>query len=151
MSDFKNRQTPGVYVTEEAPVSNAADENVPAKSLEIWPLTNFTFKITWDGTELIFQEATGLGSEKKNDQESGSVIMNKGFFKGDVRLLKKMKNIKTPTVLISLLDESQNATMSWTLTNASTTKITESDLQSEGNEIAVESIEIAYESMVISH
>jgi phage tail-like protein len=38
----------------------------------------------------------------------------------------------------------------WTLNNAWPTKVTGTDLKSEGNEVAVESVEIAYETLVIS-
>jgi len=40
--------------------------------------------------------------------------------------------------------------MSWTLNNALPTKITGTDLKSEANEVATESLELAYETLVVS-
>jgi phage tail-like protein len=41
--------------------------------------------------------------------------------------------------------------MVWTLTNAWPTKITGADLNAEGNEVAVESLEIAHEGLTIAN
>jgi phage tail-like protein len=40
--------------------------------------------------------------------------------------------------------------MVWTLANAWPTKITSTELKSEGNEVAVESIEIAHEGLTVA-
>ena len=60
-----------------------------------------------------------------------------------------MNTIKRVPVTISLLDEGRAPTMVWTLANAWPTKITGTDLKSDGNEVAVESIEIAHEGLKI--
>ena len=60
-----------------------------------------------------------------------------------------MNMIKRNTVTISLLDEGGAPTMVWTLANAWPTKITGTDLKSDGNEVAVETIEIAHEGLKI--
>jgi phage tail-like protein len=62
-----------------------------------------------------------------------------------------MNTIERVPVTISLLDEAGAATMVWTLTNAWPTKITGTDLKSEGNEVAIESIEIAHEGLTIAN
>jgi len=54
-------------------------------------------------------------------------------------------------VTISLLDEEGKPTMVWTLANAWPTKVSGTDLKSEGNEVAVETIEIAHEGLTISN
>ena len=41
--------------------------------------------------------------------------------------------------------------MVWTLTNAWPTKITATDLKSEGNEVAVETLELAHEGLKIEN
>lgn len=51
---------------------------------------------------------------------------------------------------ISLLDEGGAATMVWTLTQAWPVAVTSSDLSSDGNEVAIESLELAYETVVIT-
>jgi len=41
--------------------------------------------------------------------------------------------------------------MVWSLTNAGPTKITGTDLKSDGNEVAVETIEIAHEGLTVAN
>ena len=63
----------------------------------------------------------------------------------------KMITIKRVPVTISLLDDAGAATMVWTLTNAWPTKITMTDLKSEGNEVAIETIEVAHEGITVAN
>jgi phage tail-like protein len=42
-------------------------------------------------------------------------------------------------------------TMQWTLRNAWPTKISSTDLKSDGNEVAVDTLEIAYEDLDITN
>jgi len=84
----------------------------------------------------------------------GNVTMKKGIFAKDAKFFTwyseiKLNTIKRRTVIISLLDETGNPKMTWTLNNAFPTKITGTDLKSEGNEVAVESIEIAFETLQV--
>ena len=62
-----------------------------------------------------------------------------------------MNTIKRRTVIIKLLDEKGKVTMQWTLNNAWPTKITSTDLKSDGNEVAVDTIEIAHEQLIIKN
>jgi phage tail-like protein len=89
-------------------------------------------------------------------KKSGNVTMKKGVFKSDNKFWDwfkqiKMNTVKRVPVTISLLDEGGAATMTWTLANAWPTKITGTDLKSDGNEVAVESIEIAHEGLTIEN
>eukprot|EP01037_Dinobryon_pediforme_P023061 gene23061-24404_t len=82
----------------------------------------------------------------------GNVTMKKGIFKGDNKFWDwfnqiKMNTIKRVPVTISLLDEAGKPTMVWTLANAWPTKITGTDLKAEGNEVAIETIEIVHEDV----
>lgn len=143
------------------------------QSQAVWPLVKFSFQVKWDDTELIFQEVTGLSSETQvleyrggnnkvfstvkmpGVQKFGNVTLKKGIFKGDKALWDKyntikMNTFKRSTITISLLDEGNAVAMTWTLTNAFPCKITVTDMKSDGNEIAVESIELAHEGLKIS-
>lgn len=80
--------------------------------------------------------------------------MKKGVFKSDQKFWDwfnqiKLNTTKRETLTISLLDETGAPTMVWTLANAWPIKITGTDLKAEGNEVAVETIEIAYEGLTI--
>lgn len=138
-----------------------------------WPLVKFSFKVMWDGAELIFQEVTGLSSETQiieyrggsspvystvkmpGIQKFANITLKKGIFKGDKALWEKYNKIKMNTykresIVISLLDEAQGIAMSWTLKNAFPCKITVTDMKSDANEIAVESMEVAHEGLTQS-
>ncbi len=144
-----------------------------SQSQVVWPLVKFSFQVKWDDTELIFQEVTGLSSETQvleyrggnnkvfstvkmpGVQKFGNVTLKKGIFKGDKALWDKytaikMNTFKRSTITISLLDEANAVAMTWTLTNAFPCKITVTDMKSDGNEIAVETIELAHEGLKIS-
>jgi phage tail-like protein len=82
--------------------------------------------------------------------------MKKGVYKGDNKFWDwfneiKMNTIKRKPVTISLLDETGAPTMVWTLLNAFPIKITSTDLKAEGNEVAIETIEIAHEGLTIAN
>jgi len=145
-----------------------------AQSADIWPLPKFHFRVEWDGKVISFQEVSGLDAQSEEIKyRSGdnpvfspvkmpgllkysNVTMKKGIFKGDNRFWDwfsqiKMNTIKRINVVISLLDEGGKATMVWTLKNAWPTKITGTDLKSEGNEVAIESIEVVHEGLEIKN
>lgn len=139
-----------------------------------WPLPKFYFSvdITGVGDNLAFQEVSGLDVESQiieyragNSKlfsttkmpglsKTGNVTLKKGVFSKDNRFWDwynqiKLNTIERQTVTIKLLDESGSPTMIWTLANAWPTKITGTDLKSDGNEVAVEKIEIAHEGLTI--
>ncbi|MGA2043978.1 MAG: phage tail protein [Roseiarcus sp.] len=141
-----------------------------------WPLPKFYFSVDIAdvGTNLPFQEVTGLDAEAQvieyragNSKafstikmpgivKSGNVTLKKGVFVKDNKFWdwfnqRKMNLIKRSAITIKLLDQDANPTMTWTLTNAWPTKITSTDLKADGNEVAVETIEIAHEGVTIAN
>ncbi|MBS1530501.1 MAG: phage tail protein [Bacteroidetes bacterium] len=143
-----------------------------AQSAATWPMVKFSFQVKWDDKELIFQEVTGLSSETQvieyrggsskvystvkmpGIQKFGNITLKKGIFKGDTALwdnynLIKMNTIKRSTILISLLDETNEVAMSWSLLNAFPCKITVTDMKSDANEVAVETMELAHEGLTL--
>ena len=142
------------------------------QSTTVWPLPKFYFQVKWGDQEMSFQEVSGLDMEAQpieyrhgdskvfsvikmpGIKKTGNVTMKKGVFKSDNKFWVwfsdiKMNIIKRVPVTISLLDEGGAPAMIWTLANAWPTKITGTDLKSDGNEVAVESIEIAHEGLKI--
>lgn len=140
------------------------------QSQATWPMVKFSFKVMWDGAEIIFQEVTGLTSETQvieyrggsnpiysvvkmpGIQKFNNITLKKGIFKGDTNLwdkynLIKMNTIKRSTIVISLLDETGKTAMNWTLTNAFPCKMTVTDMKSDANEVAVETMEVAHEGL----
>ena len=138
-----------------------------------WPLVKFLFQVKWDDEEFIFQEVTGLSSEtqvieyrgdnSKLDsvvklpgiQKYSNVTLKKGMFKGNISLwdqfnLINMNTMKRSTIQISLLDEANTIVMSWKILNAFPCKVTVTDMKSDTNEIAVETMELAHEGLTLS-
>jgi phage tail-like protein len=62
-----------------------------------------------------------------------------------------MNTIERWAVIIKLLDQNGDAVVTWTLNNAWPTKISATDLKSDGNEVAIDSIEIAHEGLTIKY
>ena len=141
-----------------------------------WPLPKFRFEVDLGpGMQgVAFQEVSGMDVEnqiieyrKSNSTlfsiekmpgivKYGNVTMKRGVFVNDNTFWSwhqqiTMNTITRRTVVIKLLDETGNATMQWTLNNAWPTKITSTDLKSDGNEVAVDAIEIAHEGIVIKN
>ena len=86
----------------------------------------------------------------------GNVTMKRGVFVNDNTFWDwhtqiKMNSIEKRTILIRLLDEDGKVAMQWTLVNAWPTKISSTDLRSDGNEVAVDTLEIAHEQLTISN
>jgi phage tail-like protein len=145
-----------------------------AQSTTIWPLPKFYFQVKWDSTVMSFSEVSGLEIEAQQIpyrhgdspefseikmpgiKKNGDVTMKKGVFKSDNKFWDwfnqiKMNTIKRVPVTISLLDEAGKPTMVWTLANAWPSKITGTDMKSDGNEVAVEQIVIAHEGLTIAN
>ena len=141
-----------------------------------WPMPKFRFEVDL-GTELkgvAFQEVSGMDVEnqiieyrKSNSKlfsvdkmpgitKYSNITMKRGVFVNDNAFWNwhaqiSMNTVKRRTVLIKLLDENGDVTMQWQLNNAWPTKISSTDLKSEGNEVAVDTIEIAHEQIIITN
>lgn len=146
-----------------------------SKQSATWPLPKFYFKVDiGDQKDVPFQEISGLDTETQsieyragNSKEfstvkmpgikkTGNVTLKKGVFVKDNKFWDwynqiKLNTIKRVTVTIQLCDESGSPTMVWTLANAWPTKITGTDLKSDGNEVAVETLEVAHEGLTIAN
>lgn len=145
-----------------------------AQSTAVWPMPKFHFQVKWDANVMSFQEISGLDVQSEEIKyrhgdspefsvikmpglkKFGNVTMKKGIFKGDNKFWDwlneiKMNTIKRIPVTISLLDETGAPTMVWTLANAWPTKIQGTDMKSEGNEVAIETIEIVHEGLTIAN
>jgi phage tail-like protein len=143
------------------------------ESKTVWPMPKFHFQVKWGEKEMAFQEVSGLDIEAQPIEyragnspvfstikmpgliKSGNVTMKKGVYKSDNAFWDwfdqiKMNTIKRISVVINLLDEEGKPIMTWTLSNAWPTKITGTDLKSDGNEVAIESIEIVHEGLTIA-
>lgn len=140
---------------------------------KVWPLPKFYFQVKIGDQEGAFQEVSGLDIEAQvieyrhgnspdfttikmpGIKKYSNITLKKGVFKDDKSFWDwfnkiKMNTIERVTVTISLLDEAGSPVQTWTLKNAWPTKITGTDMKSDGNEVAVETIEVAHEGITIS-
>jgi phage tail-like protein len=139
----------------------------------IWPLPKFYFNIDLgDGKKQGCSEVSGLETDIKPIEyrhgnspvwstikmpglkSVGNVTIKKGVFTKDSTFWTwfeeaKLNIIKRRTLVIQLLDESSAPKMTWTLTNAWPIKVSGTDLKSDSNEVAIESVEIAYETLKV--
>lgn len=154
----------------------ADDGSKQAESQQAWPISKFYFTVDFGGAmaNTSFQEISGLDVEAQPiEYRSGdnsvfstikmpgltkfsNITFKKGIFVKDNQFFDwyakiKMNTIERVAITIKLLDEGGNATMTWTLKNAWPTKITGTDLKSDGNEVAVETLEVAHEGLEIAN
>ena len=140
-----------------------------------WPLPKFSFEVDF-GAPLhkgLFTEVSGLDVEaqvieyrKGNSPEFSTIKMpgiakysnitlKKGIFRNDTvfrdwQQQLARNTVSRTTVVIRLLDEAGKPTLTWTLNSAVPVKITGTDLKADGNEVAIESIELAYAGLTIA-
>lgn len=140
----------------------------------VWPLPKFYFIVKFGSQDntIAFQEVSGLEAEAQQIEyrqsgskqfstikmpgikKYGNITLKKGVFAKDNNFFKwydaiKMNTIKRETVTIQLLNEGGKSAMTWTLTNAWPTKISSIDLKSDANEVAIETLELAYEGLTV--
>ena len=76
-----------------------------------------------------------------------NVTLKRGSFKGDNEYFEWLKTINLNTVdrrtvTISLLDETGSPAITWKVKNAFPVKLQSTDLKAEGNEVAIETLEM---------
>lgn len=138
-----------------------------------WPVPKFHFSVefqVFDGS-IGFQEVSGLDIEAQvieyrsgnsenfstvkmpGLQKSSNLTFKRGIFKGDKSMwewFKKnvMNTVERDKITINLLDESHSAIVTWSVKNAWCAKLSFSDLKSDANEVAIDTMEVAHEGLV---
>ena len=139
-----------------------------------YPLSKFHFQVNWGGTQIGFSEVSGLDIENEIiEYRQGAspdfskikmpgmvkypnITLKRGMFKGDNEYYEWLKTIELNTVerrdiTISLLNEAHEPVVVWNVKNAWPSKMTGTDLKADGNEVAIESLEIAHEGLTIQN
>lgn len=137
-----------------------------------YPLPKFHFRVEWGGSKIGFTEVTGLNIENEiieyrdgsspeyhkikmpGLQKFGNITLKRGMFNGDNEFFQwlntvSLSKVERRDVSIALLNENHEPVYLWLVKNAFPVKVVAPDLKSDANEIAVESIEIAHEGLVI--
>lgn len=139
-----------------------------------YPLPVFHFQVEWGGTKLGFSEVSGLSIENQLIEyrdglspeyssikmpgipKYGNITLKRGILPEDNEFYDwlntiKMNKAERRDLIISLLNENHEPVMTWKAANAFPVKIEGPGLNSTGNEVAVESLEIAHEGLTIEN
>lgn len=139
-----------------------------------YPLPKFHFKVEWGGERLGFSEVSGLTVETKmieyrtgempeytklkmpGMQEYGNITLKRGVYEGDNQFFEwwntvRLNKINRRDVTISMLNENHQPLMVWKVKNAWPVKLQSTDLKADGNETAIDTLEIAHEGLTIEN
>lgn len=140
-----------------------------------YPLPKFHFQVDWGGTNIGFTEVSGLDVETEvieyrhgaspeyfKTKQPGMVkysnlTFKRGTFIGDNEFFDwyknnvKFENPERRDITINLLGEDHAPRVTWKVKNAFITKVQSTDLKADGNEIAIETMEVVHEGLEIQH
>lgn len=137
-----------------------------------YPLSVFHFQVEWGGIRIGFTEVSGLTIELQAiDYREGSsleyhvtkmpgipqfsnIVLKRGVFRADNEFFQwlntvKMNKIERRDLTISLLNEEHEPVMVWKVKEAWPCKVEGPTLNSTGNEVAIETIELCHEGLAI--
>jgi phage tail-like protein len=137
-----------------------------------YPLPKFHFLVTWVCERIGFSDVTGLdiqveaieyreGSRPEYSKikmpgmlKYSNITLKRGSINGDSDFYKWINTTSLNTaerrdIIISLLNETHAPVMTWKAKNALAIKVQARDLKSDGNEVAIETLELAHEGLNI--
>jgi len=138
-----------------------------------YPLLKFHFVVSWGGARIGFTEVSGLEAETEiveyregaskeyskvkmpGMQKFGNITLKRGTFLGDNNFFEWWKTTQVlgkperRDIIISLLNEEHEPVMNWKVKNAFPTKMQATDLKADANEVAIETLELAHEGIVM--
>lgn len=139
-----------------------------------YPLVKFHFQVEWGGTKIGFTEVSGLDVETEvveyrhgaspeyskvkmpGMQKFSNLTLKRGTFATDNEYFNwwntvKLNTIERRDITISLLNEEHSPVITWKVKNAWPAKVQSTDLKADGNEVAIESMEIVHEGLTIQN
>lgn len=139
-----------------------------------YPLPKFHFQVDWGGARLSFTEVSGLDVETEvieyrdgsmrdytrlkipGMQKYGNVTLKRGVFSGDNEFFDwwntvALNTVERRDVTIALLNEAHEPVMVWKVKNAWPAKVAGTDLKADGNEIAIETVELAHDGLTVQN
>ncbi len=137
-----------------------------------YPVSAFHFQVEWGGTRIGFTEVSGLTVELQPiDYREGHtteyqvtkmpgipqyspISLKRGMFKADNEFFQWLNTVKLNTIdrrdlTISLLNEDHAPITVWKVKDAWPSKVEGPSLNSTGNEVAVETIELQHEGLSV--
>ncbi len=139
-----------------------------------YPIPKFHFQVEWGGSRIGFTEVSGLDiTTEVIDYRDGAspeytkikmpgqrtfsnITLKRGTFAGDNEFYAwfntvNLNQIERRDLTISLLNESHEPVVVWKVKNAWPSKVTPTDLNSDGNEVALETLELVHEGLTIQN
>lgn len=134
-----------------------------------YPLPRYHYEVDWGGKKMAFTEVTGMDQQVEvieyrhsnsvdfskikmpGMRKFSNITMKRGKFEGDFDFndwIDEISNERAENrrnIVIRLLNEKHVTVATWTAIRCFPVKVTATDLKSDANEIAIESIEIAHE------
>lgn len=137
-----------------------------------YPLPVFHFRVTWGGTNISFSEVSGLNVETQvieyrdglspdystvkmpGMQKYGNITLKRGAMQGDNEFFDwwnthQLNTIERRDIIISLLNEKHEPVITWKVRNAFPVKVDGGSLKATGNEVSIETLEIAHEGITV--
>lgn len=142
--------------------------------MNAYPLPKFHFSVDWGGTKIGFTEVSGLNFENEvieyregsspeyskikmpGMKKLSNITLKRGTFQGDNEFYAwwnsiQLNKVERRDITISMLDENHMPIIVWKAMNAWAFKIDSTDLKSDGNDVAIESMEIAHEGLTVQN
>lgn len=139
-----------------------------------YPLPKFHFQVEWGGSKIGFTEVSGLdittevieyrdGASPEyskikmpGQRKFSNITLKRGTFKSDNQFYLWFNTVSLNTIerrnlTIALLNENHEPVIVWKVKNAWPSKITPTDLKADGNDVAIESVELAHEGLTIQN
>ena len=139
-----------------------------------YPIPKFHFQADWGGVRIGFTEVSGLDAETEvieyrdgaspeyskakipGMQKFPNLVMKRAVFASDNDYFSwwntvALNTVERRSVTISLLNEKHEPVVVWRVKNAWPAKLSSTDLKADGNEIAIETIELAHDGLVIEN
>ena len=139
-----------------------------------YPLPVFHFDVSWNDSHIGFSEVSGLTQENQAiEYRDGSfreysaikmpglrkfanIVIKRGITKGNNQLFEwlstiKLNKVERRNLVISLLNEDHQPVVVWKVLNAFPVKLEGPGLKAIGNEVAIESCELAHEGLELQN
>lgn len=142
---------------------------------KLYPLPVFHFRVDFGGEQLSFTEVSGLTQENQIiEYRAGdfpefsflksvglkkytNITLKRGIMQSDNKFFQwmvsgmKLSKADRKDLSISLLNEKHEPVMTWKVSRAIPVKLEGPQLKATGNEVAIESLEIAHEGLEIQN
>lgn len=89
-------------------------------------------------------------------QKFSNITLKRGSFKGDNQFFEwwntvQLNKIERRDLTIKLLNENLEPVVTWQVKNAWPVKVQSTDLKADGNEVAIETMELAHEGLTMKY